>query len=348
MMGAISDVITMLEAVRVEIAAEREAIDARVVEILAETKRQTSALYIDAKDLETRDRMLVSAISTLHDVAARGRKAGAGEGDPSPRPSPTRGEGEEAQAAAVSDCAIDAVAGAVAVEGAAERQVEDVNGRDEPSHGAQEIPAGSPVTDDDRIDAGPEGNHRPLSGAGPTPSAVASADGTVTAEEDPHPGPLPGGEGEGAAALTPDERTVRAYAVVVDRPMTKARAQAAIARDFLPSLAPARPVPAYEGVGVKAPARGAAVAGEVVQVPLVESVYVAEGQRLADQIMVDLPELMALCPQGPTVGQLAEYYQAPSSRVRDALNRLKEQRRAVVHKAKKTGFLHLMPLGSRP
>ena len=69
MMGAISDVITMLEAVRVEIAAEREAIDARVVEILAETKRQTSALYIDAKDLETRDRMLVSAIATLHDEA---------------------------------------------------------------------------------------------------------------------------------------------------------------------------------------------------------------------------------------------------------------------------------------
>ncbi|MCX5516183.1 hypothetical protein C3941_19525 [Kaistia algarum] len=43
----------------------------------------------------------------------------------------------------------------------------------------QEIPAGSLVADDGRKDAGPEGNHRPTSGAGPKPSAVASADGAL-------------------------------------------------------------------------------------------------------------------------------------------------------------------------
>lgn len=339
-MGAIDDVITMLEGVRAEIAAEQEAVNARIAEIIAEAQRRTSALYVDGKDLETRDRMLVSAIATLHDVAARGRKAGA--------------DGGEGAAAAVSDCAIDAVAGAVAAVGAAEQPAEDLDGRDAPGHDAQEIPAGSPVTDDDRIDAGPEGNYRPLSGAGPEPSAVVSADGTVTAEEDAQPGLLPGGEGEGAAALTPDERTVRAAAAALARPVTPEPVEAAPLD--LPPAAPPRPVPAYEGVGVKAPARGAAVAGAVVQVPLVddkpaqpaESVYVAEGQRLADLIHSDLPVLMELCPQGPTVGQLAEYYQAPSSRVRDALNRLKEQRRAAVDKAKKTGFLHLRPIGARP
>ena len=43
----------------------------------------------------------------------------------------------------------------------------------------QETPAGSPVADDGRKDAGPEGNPRPRSGAGPKPSAVASADGNL-------------------------------------------------------------------------------------------------------------------------------------------------------------------------
>lgn len=43
----------------------------------------------------------------------------------------------------------------------------------------QKIPAGSPVADDGRRDAGPVGNPRPLSGAGLKPAAVASADGTL-------------------------------------------------------------------------------------------------------------------------------------------------------------------------
>ncbi len=245
-MSAIGDVITMLEGVRAEIAGERGAVDTEIARIREEAEQQVAWLVADIRDLETRDRMLVSAIATLHDVAARGRKAsGAGEGDPSPRPSPARGEGE--------------------------------------------------------------------------------------------------------GALSPDERTVRAIALAIAKP---APAPVEAEPVDLPPPAPPRPVPAYEGVGVKAPGHGVAMAGDVVQVPLVDdrpgAPYVSEGKRLADRIYADLDILMADFPEGPTVRQLCERYEAPSSRVRDAMRKLQDARRASVHSRRTTGFQHLMRFGERP
>lgn len=96
--------------------------------------------------------------------------------------------------------------------------------------------------------------------------------------------------------------------------------------------------------------------GERVAVPIIdakpdepaESIPMGEGRRLANRIAADLSNLMREFPEGPTIRQLAQWYEAPEMRVRDACRILGTDRKASMQKRKSTGFLHLLPHGARP
>ncbi|SHE67135.1 hypothetical protein SAMN02745157_0679 [Kaistia soli DSM 19436] len=79
-----------------------------------------------------------------------------------------------------------------------------------------------------------------------------------------------------------------------------------------------------------------------------ESAPMGEGRKLANRISAELSDLMREFPEGPTIRELSQWYEAPDMRVRDACRILGTDRKASLQKRKSTGFLHLLPHGARP
>ena len=154
--------------------------------------------------------------------------------------------------------------------------------------------------------------------------ALAEAGGK---EENPSPlsSPVPGEGGEVADVAEARDPLAPYYSEPSPLPVATAAEPEAPSTVAAPTAAAA--------------AEGAAPAGEVP---------IGEGRKLANRIAAEFSTLIQEFPEGPTIRQLTEWFEAPDIRVRDACRILATAKTAALQKRKSTGYLHLLPIGARP